>query len=97
YLGDTVWNRSPRGRYCGLRAGRVVTNELGRPRDCPEYMVVLAGTHEPLIDRDTFQPAQETLGRHRADFSMPPPPNPTRPPPAPRAPGCWSAPPAGRS
>jgi DNA invertase Pin-like site-specific DNA recombinase len=63
YVGDTVWNRVHAGGFSRLKGGEVRAN--GRrakwQRNDPSDWVVTQGTHEPLIDPETFDRVQAKL------------------------------------
>jgi hypothetical protein len=68
YVGDVVYNRLRQGKYSEQVGGRVTVSDVAhaknRPSDEADW-VVRENTHPPLIDRETFQRAAETLARNR--------------------------------
>jgi DNA invertase Pin-like site-specific DNA recombinase len=57
YTGDMVWNRRHEGKYHGVEAGAI---KAERRRKTVEFnpagdLLVTEGTHEPLIDRATWE------------------------------------------
>jgi hypothetical protein len=69
YLGHTVWNRRHEGAYHGVTgAGEVVPSwkpkKAVKPND-PSEWIVYEGTHEALVDQDTFDRVQRRLVENR--------------------------------
>jgi hypothetical protein len=66
YTGCVVWNRTSRGKYHGLVAGRPDAPARGgrRVNDRADWTVV-EGRHEPLVSRETFDRVQDRLRANR--------------------------------
>jgi DNA invertase Pin-like site-specific DNA recombinase len=67
YLGNTVWNRRHDGKYHEVTNGefRKADRKRGRKGKAPDDWIVVEGTHEPLIDRATFDRVQKRLIERR--------------------------------
>jgi DNA invertase Pin-like site-specific DNA recombinase len=65
YLGDTIWNRRHDGRYHSITGGEIrrAAQKNARHANPPEDWVWVENTHEPLVDRATFERVQ----RRRAE------------------------------
>jgi site-specific DNA recombinase len=67
YTGDSVWNRLHEGKYHGVQGGAIVKAPRRQgvvEQTAAEDRVVLPGTHEALIDRDTFDRVASRLASH---------------------------------
>jgi site-specific DNA recombinase len=67
YVGDTAWNRQHGGGYSEFDGEQVVRHDRkrGRRKHDDAQMIVVSATHEPLVDRDTFQRVAELLVDNR--------------------------------
>jgi site-specific DNA recombinase len=64
YLGDLVWNRNHEGKYHGVAGGEITAVRRSAKRktaNAKEHWEVKQDTHEPLIDRVTYDVVQTRL------------------------------------
>jgi site-specific DNA recombinase len=63
YLGDLPWNRQHTGQYHGLEDGAIKAKRKRKriEKNKPAHWIVRHGTHEPLIDRETWDAVQRRL------------------------------------
>jgi DNA invertase Pin-like site-specific DNA recombinase len=76
YVGDLVWNKTHRGKYQRVRAGRQqqTSGQRGQrvhERNAPADLVVIEGAHDEVIDRATFDRAQARLAESRHKRTAP--------------------------
>jgi hypothetical protein len=59
-----VWNRRREGKYHGVEKGAIKAHRRrgGVEFNAPDDVMVTPGTHEPLVDRDTWQRVAARLG-----------------------------------
>jgi hypothetical protein len=68
YLGRTVWNQSQSGRFYGVVRLQVKEVKPGGKRHAdPADVIRRDGTHEPIIDADTFRRCASVLARHNKE------------------------------
>jgi DNA invertase Pin-like site-specific DNA recombinase len=66
YLGRTVWNRRRGGKFFAVAGDQVRPRERPTGRNAPqEWIGPAEGTHEPLVDPETFARCQEKAGRRK--------------------------------
>jgi DNA invertase Pin-like site-specific DNA recombinase len=73
YVGDTVWNQRHGGKYHEIVSAQIqptTTRKRGRWRNDAKEWIITKNTHEPLIERSTFERVQERLIEQR-DFKTP--------------------------
>jgi DNA invertase Pin-like site-specific DNA recombinase len=63
YLGEMTWNARHDGKYSDLSNGttRTCDQRIPRRRNRPEDWVIVSNAHEPLVDREVFEKAQQRL------------------------------------
>jgi DNA invertase Pin-like site-specific DNA recombinase len=72
YLGDLHWNEESKGRFQEFDGKSVARRKArGATRRQAAELIVVRGSHEPLIDRDTFERVQAKLAGN-AERKMPP-------------------------
>lgn len=67
YTGDTVWARRRTGKYIAVQDREVQAQRPGTPyrMNPQDQWVVVKGTHDPLVDRDTWAKVQAKLKANR--------------------------------
>jgi site-specific DNA recombinase len=69
YTGVFVWNRRRMGKYHAVSNGEITPMKRRRSQEANDagHWIVLPGSHEPLVDRETYDRAQarRTERRHR--------------------------------
>jgi len=65
YAGDAMWNRRPKGKFYGVRSGQPQRRAKGGRqrvrRNSPDEWVVVRDAHQGIVDRPTFEAAQERI------------------------------------
>lgn len=64
YTGDVVWNRNSCGKFNRVSGDAIAPKGDGGYRNDPEDWIVSRDMHEPIVSRETFKEAGETLAKN---------------------------------